>query len=109
MNMANTCFRRGILSRTQRLGIITLICKDPEKAYDLKYWRPISLLCLDYKIISKCLTNRFKKVMGNLIHIDHLTLSSSVLHAIFNKDNIFLEMSIVMSMWANPYLEVEDV
>ena len=47
-----------------------MICKDPEKSSDLKYWRPISLLCVDYKIISKCLTNRFKKVMGNLVHID---------------------------------------
>ena len=52
------------------MGIITLICKDPERAYDLKFWRLISLLCLDYKIISKCLTNRVKRVMGNLIDID---------------------------------------
>ena len=70
VKMANTCFKRGILSKTPRLGIITLICKDPEKACDLKFWRPISLLCLDYKIISKCLTNRVKKVIWNLIHID---------------------------------------
>ena len=43
------------------------------------------------------------------IYISVITSSSSVLHAIFNKDNLFLEMSIVMSMWGNPYLELEDV
>ena len=72
VNMTNTCFKGGILSKTQWLGIMTLICKDPEKSSDLKYWRPISLLCVDYKIISKCLTNRFKKLMGNLVHIDQM-------------------------------------
>ena len=55
---------------TQKLGVISLICKNSEKSTLLNYWRPILLLCVDYKIISQCLTNRLKKVMGNLIHID---------------------------------------
>ena len=70
VKMANYCFREGKLSKTQRVGVITLICKNKEKSHLLNFWRPISLLCVDYKIISKSITNRVKKVMGNLINID---------------------------------------
>jgi hypothetical protein len=34
---------------------------------DLKQWRPISLLCFDYKIIAKFLTNSLAKVINKLI------------------------------------------
>ena len=68
--MANYCFREDKLSVTQRIGVITLICKNQEKSHLLNFWRPISLLCIDYKIISKCIANRVKKVMGFLVNID---------------------------------------
>jgi len=66
----NMCFEESLLSLSQRSGLITLICKNPEKAESLSNWRPISLLNVDYKIISKCLTNRLKKVMGSIVHLD---------------------------------------
>ena len=47
-------------------AIITLIPKKG-KLNQLKYWRPISLLCLDYKILTKILANRLKQVLPNLI------------------------------------------
>jgi hypothetical protein len=34
---------------------------------DLKQWRPFSLLCFDYKIIAKFLTNSLAKVINKLI------------------------------------------
>ena len=68
--MANTCFKNGTLTEIQKMGIITLVCKNSEKAHLLNYWRPISLLCVDYMIISKCITNRIKRVMGVLVDID---------------------------------------
>ena len=70
VKMANCCYNTGSLSDTQKTGIITLICKNKEKANFLSFWRPITLLCVDYKIISKCLTNRLKRVLPNIIHID---------------------------------------
>ena len=70
VEMVNVCFQNGQLSPTQKIGVITLLCKDRQNSHLLKNWRPISLLCVDYKIISKCITNRIRKVMGNLIHID---------------------------------------
>ena len=67
VNMANSHFKH---KHTQKLGVISLICKNSEKSTLLNYWKPISLLYVDYKIFSKCLTNRLKKVLRNLIHID---------------------------------------
>ena len=47
-------------------AIITLI-PNKGKLNQLKYWRPISLLCQDYKILTKILANRLKQVLPNLI------------------------------------------
>ena len=57
----------GLLSPTQRIGLITLLCKDPDHSDELGNWRPISLLNVDYKIIAKVLVNRLKKVVTSII------------------------------------------
>uniref|UniRef100_A0AAV2JEY9 15-oxoprostaglandin 13-reductase n=1 Tax=Knipowitschia caucasica TaxID=637954 RepID=A0AAV2JEY9_KNICA len=33
-------------------------------------WRPVSLLCMDYKILSKVLASRLRGVMASVIHVD---------------------------------------
>ena len=53
----------------QRLGIIKLIHKKGEKE-DLKNWRPISLLCADYKLITKTLATRLRDTLQYIIHPD---------------------------------------
>ena len=50
---------------------ITLIPKktdinDPD-LNDLKKWRPISLLCLDCKILTKILANRLQKILPGIV------------------------------------------
>jgi hypothetical protein len=59
-----------MMSGTQRRGLITLLCKDPDNSQSLGNWRPISLLNTDYKIISKALSLRLSKVLSSIVSID---------------------------------------
>ena len=70
MEMINRCYSNGSLSKTHRNSIITLILKDKDNQNNLDYWRPISLLNVDYKIISKCISLRLRKVLPSIIHMD---------------------------------------
>ena len=55
-----------ILCQSQRKGVITITPKDGDKKL-LKNWRPISLLCVDYKIISKLLAKRMQLHLEKVI------------------------------------------
>ena len=70
VNMINNCYFLGCLTESQRYGLITLICKNLEKAHLLGFWRPISLLNVDYKILSKTLSLRLRKVLPYIINLD---------------------------------------
>ena len=59
----------GQLSNTQRKAVVTLIHKKDERA-NLANWRPISLLCVDYKIIAKALALRLQPVLAEIINPD---------------------------------------
>ena len=70
LKVIQNAFTEGHLSETQKLSYITLICKDPDNSESVKNYRPISLLNLDYKIISKVITNRVKSVVEHIVHPD---------------------------------------
>ena len=65
----NYVFTTGNLSMSQRQGIIRLIPakKDKDPSY-LKNWKPLSLLNVDYKIATKALALRLKKVLPQVIN-----------------------------------------
>ena len=62
-------FQHGQLSVFQRRGLLSLIFKKGEKR-DLSIWRPIYLLCVDYKIGTKALAARLQKVLSSVLHED---------------------------------------
>ena len=52
LNSLNESFEKGELSVTQKQGIITLLPKGVKPRQYIKNWWPISLLNVDYKLLS---------------------------------------------------------
>ena len=61
INSFNFAFDSGTLSISQRRGIITLIPKPNKDTTSLENLRPISLLNVDYKILTKAIAKRLEK------------------------------------------------
>ena len=70
LELYNFCFKVGRMHTSARRGVITLIPKSGRDLLLIKSWRPISLLCCDYKLVSKIITNRLTTIMGKVIHPD---------------------------------------
>ena len=66
----NYSLQKGMLSHSQRNGVITLLPKKDKDPLQVKNYRPITLLTTDYKILAKCFANRLKCYMHDLIHTD---------------------------------------
>ena len=66
----NYAFQNGSLSISQRRGIISLIPKKNKDKTLLENLRPISLLNVDYKILTKAIAKRLEKVLPSIINPD---------------------------------------
>ena len=69
LEVVSTSYNNALLSKSMRTAILTLIFKKGDKK-QLKNWRPISLLCADYKIIASALAQRLKQLLVNLTSPD---------------------------------------
>ena len=70
IDWANHSFCVGGLSPSKKQAVITLLEKKDKDKRLIKNWRPISLLNVDGKIISKVLATRLKKVISFLVTSD---------------------------------------
>ena len=68
----NEAYRSGELSASQKQAMIILIAKEGKDLLQIKNYRPISLLNVDYKILSKVLALRITQVLDEVILEDQL-------------------------------------
>lgn len=67
MHIIHEIQETGELSRSMKLGVISLVYKNKGERTKLKNWRPISLLNVDYKILARIMSNRLKRVLPDII------------------------------------------
>ena len=60
-------YEKGQLSFIQRQSVISCLPKGEKPRQFLKNWRPISLLNVDYKMLSAVLSNRIKTALSEVI------------------------------------------
>lgn len=58
------------LPKSCQRAVISLLPKKGNLCL-LKNWRPVAVLNSDYMILSKCIANCLKTVLGSLVHEDH--------------------------------------
>ena len=63
----NCCFEKGKLSCSLRQSVIICLPKGEKDRQLLKNWRPISLLCVTYKLASSVISNRMKPYLDKII------------------------------------------
>ena len=71
LRVVNYCYDKGKLSTTWQQSIIKCIPKGDKPRQYLNNWRPISLLCVLYKLMSTVIANRLKKVLDTLVSKTH--------------------------------------
>ena len=68
VNSFNYAHNYGELSNSQKQAVITLVEKKGKDKRLIKNWRPISLINVDTKIVSKTLAKRLEHILPDLIH-----------------------------------------
>ena len=70
LDVYNGAYINGSLPDCLSTGVIVLLQKKEKDRLDIANWRPITLLGVDYKLLTKTLGERLKKVLPELIHPD---------------------------------------
>ena len=89
LDVLKEAFAKGLLPASCRRAVISLLPKKGDLTM-LKNWRPVSLLCSDYKVLSKVLANRLKFFMEVFICADQ----SYCVPGRSIQDNLFLMRDI---------------
>ncbi|KAJ4920723.1 hypothetical protein JOQ06_022553, partial [Pogonophryne albipinna] len=66
MDLFNESFNDSFLPLSCRRAVLTLLPKKGN-LQEIKNWRPVSLLCTDYKLLSRALSSRLRKLMDQVV------------------------------------------
>ena len=95
------------LSISQRKGIFSLIHKGKDLAKDdIKNWRPISLMNVDYKLLTRVLANRLQGVVSEIIHENqsgfvkgrHITKILRELDDVIERDKYYKASNLLLAI-----------
>ena len=63
--VVNDSLTGGLLPISCRMAVLTLLPTKGDPV-EVKNWRPVALMCTDYKMLSKALSTRLREVMGQI-------------------------------------------
>ena len=69
LSVLTECLERGEMPTSCRRAVLSLLPKKGDLAL-LANWRPVALLCTDYKILSRVLSNRLKQCLHMIVQVD---------------------------------------
>ncbi|XP_077429684.1 uncharacterized protein LOC144056610 [Vanacampus margaritifer] len=101
----NDSIKNGKLPLSCRRAIITMLPKKGD-LQDIKNWWPVSLLCSDYKILSKALALRLRGVMSSIIHPDQTYCSEALMVGEGLKDKLKLPGELEWKIGGFKYLGI---
>ena len=70
LKFVQTCFNKGQVTDDFKLSYTILLPKDSGSLLEIKNYRPISLLNISFKIITKALANKIAPFLEDLVHPD---------------------------------------
>lgn len=102
----NVIYKYGKLPSSMYFGVITQIFKGKGNRNSRENWRPITLLNVDYKILTKVLFNRLKIIAKDIIDVDQtcsipgrdIRQGIFTIFSVIDKVNYYSENGIVMSV-----------
>lgn len=101
VDCVNYSFEFGELTNSQTQTIITAIEKKRQKIIMIKYYRPVSLINVETKIISKALANRLEKFLPKLIHPNQNVFVKG--RTIFDAVRSFDDIRLLWTKWVVGY------
>ena len=70
LNVIQESLRSGVMPLSLRRAVVSLLPKSGDLRR-MENWRSVSMFCTDYKLFSKAMANLLKKVIGDLVRLDH--------------------------------------
>ena len=69
LEVLSEVLRTGVLGGSLAKGVISLLFKKGDSS-DLRNWRPLTMLCVDYKLLAKVLADRLGTALPYVVHED---------------------------------------